>query len=971
MKATPVTKRRLFPKGAEWRRWDLHFHSPASYDYQNKSSKPAEIIESLVKAKIEALAVTDHHVIDKAIIEELRKHAGDRLTIYPSIELRTELGGSSLVHLIGIFPEDADIDQLWTKLSGGLNITPGDVQKKGDDRVYVDFRETAKLIHDLGGIVTVHAGQKKSNSIEGISNHELYKQQLKTDLLSECVDILEVGSPDDCEDYEKIVFPSIKIRLPICICSDNHDHRKYDGAHDLWIKADPTFKGLAQIIQEPTNRVFIGTVPPALTRVKDRPTRVIQSVKVQRRTDATTTEKWFNFTLPFNPELIAIIGNKGSGKSALSDILGLLGNTPRYENFSFLTDARFRDPRNNLAKQFEANITWADGSSDLPRLLSENPDTSAVERIKYIPQNYLEEICNEISSGKGSRFYEELEQVIFSHVSKADRLDCHSLQELLSRRTEEVNRSIEALTAELRQLNREVLARENQLLPGHRKSLEAQGTEKQRELEAFEKTKPKEVPKPQETDAVQQAARTLTEELEKKKAALGQVEKELKDLEEKDAKAAKDQATVDKLVERLASFQTRAARMVEEITLELESLGLVPNDIISFAVNLEPLRKRAEEIKAERGKTVKLRDATVEGSLEARRVALTQEITALQGKLAGPQREYQEYLEKLKLWEAGRGKIVGNAETPGTVEYLKSQLALLQTLPLELNRVSRQRNRKALEIYRQKQVLRRFYATYYGAVSDFLTKHPLGSSSHFRLTFNVAIEQNDFVGRFLALVNQRKFGPFAGLDEGTRTLNRLLGAVDFDSVYGARRFIRNLIEAMSSHEGRALQVREQLRRPESMADLYDLLFSFDYLTPTYKLKWDGKSLEQLSPGERGNLLLTFYLLVDQDDIPLVIDQPEENLDNQTVYRTLVPCIQDAKKRRQIILVTHNPNLAVVCDAEQVIYAEMHKEKGNEVTYLSGAIEDPIINEKIIDVLEGTRPAFDKRDAKYLDAPEKP
>jgi hypothetical protein len=60
MKATPVTKRRLFPKGAEWRRWDLHFHSPASYDYQNKSSKPAEIIESLVKAKIEALAVTDH-----------------------------------------------------------------------------------------------------------------------------------------------------------------------------------------------------------------------------------------------------------------------------------------------------------------------------------------------------------------------------------------------------------------------------------------------------------------------------------------------------------------------------------------------------------------------------------------------------------------------------------------------------------------------------------------------------------------------------------------------------------------------------------------------------------------------------------------------------------------------------------------------------------------------------------------------
>jgi len=153
-------------------------------------------------------------------------------------------------------------------------------------------------------------------------------------------------------------------------------------------------------------------------------------------------------------------------------------------------------------------------------------------------------------------------------------------------------------------------------------------------------------------------------------------------------------------------------------------------------------------------------------------------------------------------------------------------------------------------------------------------------------------------------------------------------------------------------------------RPGSAKELYDYVFSLGYLSPIYNLQWDGKGLEQLSPGERGNLLLIFYLLVDQDDIPLVIDQSEENLDNQTVFRTLVPCIKDAKKRRQIIMVTHNPNLAVVCDAEQVVYAEIHKDNLNEVVYLSGSIEDPVINRKIIDVLEGTRPAFDKRDDKY-------
>ena len=158
---------------------------------------------------------------------------------------------------------------------------------------------------------------------------------------------------------------------------------------------------------------------------------------------------------------------------------------------------------------------------------------------------------------------------------------------------------------------------------------------------------------------------------------------------------------------------------------------------------------------------------------------------------------------------------------------------------------------------------------------------------------------------------------------------------------------------------------DQLALGGQVAEVCDALFGMNYLEPVYNLKWDGKTLEQLSPGERGNLLLIFYLLIDLDDIPLVIDQPEENLDNNTVFRTLVPCVKEAKTRRQIIMVTHNPNLAIVCDAEQVICAEMRKDNGNEVTYTAGSIENPIINKKIVDVLEGTRPAFDKRNAKYL------
>ena len=113
------------------------------------------------------------------------------------------------------------------------------------------------------------------------------------------------------------------------------------------------------------------------------------------------------------------------------------------------------------------------------------------------------------------------------------------------------------------------------------------------------------------------------------------------------------------------------------------------------------------------------------------------------------------------------------------------------------------------------------------------------------------------------------------------------------------------------------------------------------------------------------MLLVFYLLVEKDDIPLVIDQPEENLDNQTVYDLLVPCIKDARQRRQIIIVTHNPNLAVVCDADQVIHADLDKANHYKMSYTSGGIENPAINKAIVDILEGTMPAFKNRDSKYL------
>jgi len=102
---------------------------------------------------------------------------------------------------------------------------------------------------------------------------------------------------------------------------------------------------------------------------------------------------------------------------------------------------------------------------------------------------------------------------------------------------------------------------------------------------------------------------------------------------------------------------------------------------------------------------------------------------------------------------------------------------------------------------------------------------------------------------------------------------------------------------------------------KSSSDVYDLLFGLPFLESRYTLLFQDTQIEQLSPGQRGALLLIFYLLVDKGQNPIVLDQPEENLDNETVVSLLVPVLNEAKKKRQIIMVTHNPNLAVVCNAE--------------------------------------------------------
>ena len=84
-------------------------------------------------------------------------------------------------------------------------------------------------------------------------------------------------------------------------------------------------------------------------------------------------------------------------------------------------------------------------------------------------------------------------------------------------------------------------------------------------------------------------------------------------------------------------------------------------------------------------------------------------------------------------------------------------------------------------------------------------------------------------------------------------------------------------------------------------------------------------------------------MLDRRDMPLSVDQPEDNFDNKSVYEILVKFLKRAKKRRQIVIVTHDPNLAVVADSEQIIHVTIDKKNQNDFDYFVGSIENPQIN----------------------------
>ncbi len=160
------------------------------------------------------------------------------------------------------------------------------------------------------------------------------------------------------------------------------------------------------------------------------------------------------------------------------------------------------------------------------------------------------------------------------------------------------------------------------------------------------------------------------------------------------------------------------------------------------------------------------------------------------------------------------------------------------------------------------------------------------------------------------------------------------------------------------------------------------LFTNHYYKISYDVTYDGDSFKTMSEGKKAFIILRLLLDFDDSKCPIIIDQPEDDLDNRAIYDKLVTYIRDQKTKRQIILATHNPNVVVGADAELVIVANQNgtdtpNQDEIKFEYYGNSIENSFkdetcstillrqgIREHICDILEGGNTAFQIRERKY-------
>ncbi len=583
---------------------------------------------------------------------------------------------------------------------------------------------------------------------------------------------------------------------------------------------------------------------------------------------------------------------------------------------------------------------------------AEMEDLLDAPHVQYLSQQFVEKLCS--SEGLNDALIAEIQRVIFEAHEESERMGAEDFTSLLTLRLDHAQSDRERHRRTLERATNSIT--EEQIRKDNLPLLTKDRNEKSKVIDKDKEDRKLLIPKGQELRTAR--LELITQALEQRQQVASAVKLQIQALAgiQTDVRDFIDNE-IPEWVENLKEKRSNA-RLTEQdwkaFTVQFSGdVGFLLKSRIAEAAK-RLLALEGEVLDESEGEDFALTTALIpdEANLAEQPLNLLQRERDRLQKLVGIDeqnaRRYKALSEKISKAEAALAKVVSDIERANKAdEALKSHRS--------------ERNTAYQGIFEAISNEQSELASLYAPLKERIENGP-GSVSKLSFSVRRLVDVGSWTARGEALMDLRS-GPFRGKGELGKVAESMLGQT---WRHGGP---AEVAEAMSQFVSLyAAQLKEHMPSGQNFRDwarkISAWLYSTDHIRVGYGLQYDGVDIESLSPGTRGVVLLLLYLAIDiNDDRPLVIDQPEENLDPQSVFDELVPVFRDAKKHRQIIIVTHNANLVVNTDVNQVIVARCGRHRQGqlpEITYESGGLENPRIRESVCAILEGGEKAFRER-----------
>lgn len=1005
----------LYPRGSEWRRWDLHIHSPLS-ELNNQYPKNTDgsagweqFISKLEEIKgVSVIGITDYFFIDgyKKVVEfRSRGRLKNFDLILPNVELRLDTflvkDKSKDINFHVIFSNELKIEDIEKEFIEALSI-----QVSGSTSGLEGRRQlNKKSICELGKQIKEHNPEFKEASDEEIAfknitvSLEEVQKLLKKDLFRgkflfvlsgsewadidwkqaylmkknflQTADILETGSLDTRKwalgkkDLSQEDFIKEFGRLKPCICgSDAHCLDKICNPESnkfCWIKAEPTFEGLKQVVYEPEERIYIGISPPK----EKNDAKVIDKIEIKNSND------WFEEgPILLSENLVAIIGEKGAGKTAIADFIALAGgdfdvggNDPASFIFKALKSSKQIE---NTIEESLVTIYWKDGNSDQVTITKDFRNYNNLAKVRYLSQSFIEKKCRPEAA---EDLQTEIEDIIFQYIPEKERMGQTTFIDLKKRKTQSIELRKSDCKENIARLDHEISSSEEEINSLNAK--EKEKSELQTEMEQLTKLKPK--PSTEEEKNIEEKLELLNN---RKNQLNGQIA------------AYKAQLTIIETIKtKVKSLKVYIERNITDIKNDLTSIGLASlHEELRFSITPvfdDTLKKREKEAeikiqefqgvgqKSDRLKEIDPNSLTKDyvSGLPLTEITSLMSILESKSSIAESKRKTIKSLEeKIEKYQKRVSELDKNIKE---IEKVKSLL----------NGKIEERDKLHENYFTLLQEEKKILEELYNPLKEKLEEN-VGEKNQIEFFARIGLDVNSFFSKADDIIDFKRKGRYCHKKEVLlKEIKTVSEKIELGEALNISSLIGQLHKTFEEDRDTPIVINEQLLKGKKKIDFLNWIFDVSDFSVTYSIKYQGTNIELLSPGKKGIVLLLMYLVLDtESSIPLIIDQPEENLDNKSVYPYLINYFKTAKKRRQVIIITHNPNLVLNTDAEQIIVANFEAVPTTQATrikYISGAIENSFISEKAkipierqgikehgLDVLEGGPEAFEKRGDRY-------